>query len=89
MNINCMTNKKNHLSKRLLGLGITLLITACSHPPISTQSDKCVKEGFFRSTVIVGNYYKCVWSPVHNIFLKYIFSCPAGQEFNEQSQRCE
>jgi hypothetical protein len=69
------------------GAVVAFLITACSTPSNEVNDDTCTREGTFKSSVVSGVYYKCVWDG--SKFLKYVYRCPAGQEFDEVLQRCK
>ncbi|KAF1019425.1 MAG: hypothetical protein GAK37_03703 [Pseudomonas sp.] len=93
---------KNRTAQMILLVGMSLFIGACTTPPQQwtypnsaaivqnvTQPDPpCTTAGYFRSST-PGMYYQCVFSAAHNRWFKYIYSCPAGKNFNETTQKCE
>lgn len=89
MNTQTAQLKNKHLLKMLLGVIITLSISACATAPTPNDVDVCTKAGYFRSSTIVGGYYRCVWSNSYNRWLMTLFNCPSGKQFNEQTQKCE
>lgn len=64
-----------------------LLITACSTPPNEVNNDVCTKEGTFKSTIAFGFYYRCELK--NGTFIRYVYQCPAGQEYDESLGRCK
>ncbi|WP_032864705.1 carbohydrate-binding module family 14 protein [Pseudomonas sp. CBZ-4] len=89
MNTQTAPQKNKHFLKMLLGVVITLSISACTTAPTPADVDTCTQAGYFRSSTIVGGYYRCVWSTSYNRWIMSRYACPAGQEFNEQKQKCE
>lgn len=89
MNVLKLQFKSNTVRNALLGSIIALLISACATQPSTEEADTCVAAGYFRSSFIVGGYYRCVWSEVHARWLKTTFNCPSGKEFNENTKKCE
>ncbi|CAM2774503.1 hypothetical protein SAMN04490207_0779 [Pseudomonas gessardii] len=79
----------NPLYKAVLGLGVALFISACTTQSPNAEEPRCTREGYFKSTVIVGGYYRCVWNPRTQKYTRYDYHCPSGQEFDEGIGKCQ
>ncbi len=74
-------------NKALLGLMIAGFLSACStEPPLESREPPCAKEGYFKSTNVVGGYHRCLRS--NNRWIQYPYNCRAGLEFDESRQAC-
>ncbi|AZF04257.1 hypothetical protein C4J94_1474 [Pseudomonas sp. R5-89-07] len=81
--------------KALLAAGVAVLLAACtsSPEPIGVEGypdldPPCTSAGYFKS-VSPGWYYRCVYNSSINRWIRYPRQCPAGQEFNPATNRCE
>lgn len=84
-----------------LMMSAVLMMAACAPPNgeliypeflgVSTQpiqpDPPCNAAGYFTSNT-PGKYYRCVWNSSTNRFIRYIYSCPSGQNFDQASQKC-
>ncbi|WP_425273331.1 chitin-binding domain-containing protein [Pseudomonas petroselini] len=54
------------------------------------QTPPCEQTGagYFKSTVIVGGYYRCIYDSSIQRWKKYNYTCPSGQEFSDAVKKC-
>ncbi|RQO50483.1 chitin-binding domain-containing protein [Pseudomonas sp. KBW05] len=89
----------NKLAGLTLFIGIALALGACTTQkeqwtfpeyngplPVINPDPPCTAAGYFTSNT-PGKYYRCVFN--NNRWLKYVFSCPTGQNYNQAKQKCE
>lgn len=76
-------------SKVALGLGIALFISACAtESPMADPPCEQTGAGYFKSTVFVGGYYRCIYDSSIQRWKKYNYTCPSGQEFSDAVKKC-
>lgn len=99
--VNVIQMKRRTPSLVLL-IGMALLTSACStekqqwdfpeflgvsHTPIAPDPPCSVTgAGYFRSNT-PGKFYRCLYTDYR--WVKYNFSCPGTQNFNQSTQKCE
>ncbi|SDU36514.1 hypothetical protein SAMN04490197_5334 [Pseudomonas orientalis] len=82
--------------KALVAAGMAVLLAACSsHSGEVVLGDgypnldpPCTSIGYFRS-VSPGWWYRCLYYPSIDRYIKVADQCPTGQEFNPVTRKCE
>lgn len=76
-------------NKALLVLMIAGFISACStESPLASREPVCTKEGYFKSTNVVGGFHRCFWNSSISRWIQYPYNCPTGLEFDESVRAC-